>query len=106
LKIGQVPMSENENFPPEPTKKLVLTIVVHGIWADDLPESAAIWAENDDPTPRDYLNVVLEEWMREDIGVTLVSLPGDKCMNDDFVVSAHDATIIGAAVTDAKGWRS
>jgi hypothetical protein len=85
---------------PKPTKKLVLTIAVDGIWADDLPESAAIWAENGEPTPEDYLDVVLTEWMRSEVGLTLVTLPGDKCMNDDFMVTAHNATIIGAGVKD------
>lgn len=93
-------MTESSPFITRPTKKLVLTIVVDGIWADDLPESAALWAQKDDPSPEDYLNVVLEEWMRADIGITLVTLPGDKCMNNDFLVTAHNGTIIGAGVTD------
>ena len=60
----------DEQPEPKPTKKLVLTVVVDGIWADDLPESAAIWAETEEPTPADYLDVVLEEWMRPDVGLT------------------------------------
>lgn len=80
---------------PEPTKTLVLHIEVPGVWADDLPESAAIYADEDEPTPADYLEVVLEEWMRQEVGLTIVTLPGEKSTNDDFEVHAYNGRIVG-----------
>jgi len=82
----------------DPKKKLILHIEVSDIWADDLDESAAIWAEPLEPTAQDRLDVVLEEWFREEVGITLVSLPGDKCGNDDFMVLARDGRIVGAEI--------
>jgi hypothetical protein len=85
----------------EPTKTLILHIAVPGVWADDLPESARIWsAEGEEPTPEDYLNVVLEEWFRPEVGLTVVTQPGEKNMNDDFMVRAFDAHIVGAEMQD------
>lgn len=85
----------------KPTKVLVLHIEIPGLWADDLPERAALYADGE-PTPRDYLNVVTEEWMRSEVWLTIVTIPGDKCMNDDFGVVAYPATIVGAHVEDAS----
>jgi len=84
----------------EPTKTLILHIAVPGVWADDLPESAAVWALGDEPTPEDYLNVVLEEWFRPEVGLTVVTQPGEKNTNDDFMVRAFDGQIVGAEVRD------
>ena len=80
-------------------QRLVLHIEVEGFNAEGLDESAAIMAEPNKPTAEDYLYVVTEEWMREDVGLTLVSLPGDKEMNEDFVVGAFTGRIVGAALT-------
>ena len=88
----------------DPKYTLLLTIEVPGIWADDLPESAALWADSeetgDKPTPEDYLNVVIEEWFREEVGLTIVTLPGEKTMNDDFGVHAYTCRIVGAGVKE------
>lgn len=89
----------------EPKKKLVLHIEVPGLWADDLDENAAIYAgADDDPTaevkPEHRLDVVLEEWMRETVGLTIVTIPGEKCLNSDFEVHAFTGRIVGAEARD------
>lgn len=81
---------------PEPEKVLVLHIAVPGFWADDLDQSAAIIAEPDEPTAEDRLFIVTEEWMRRDVGLTLVSLPGEKNLNSDSEVHAFTGRIVGA----------
>jgi hypothetical protein len=84
----------------EPKMRLILHIEVSGVWADDLPASAAEWADGGEPSPQDYLDVVLEEWMRPEVGLTIVTLPGEKCMSDDFEVSAHTGRVVGAEVRE------
>lgn len=79
-----------------PEKLLVLHIAVPDVWGDDLDEAAAMYAEPNEPTDKDRLEVVLNEWMREDVGVTFVSLPGDKCMNSEFNVCAMNGRVVGA----------
>jgi hypothetical protein len=89
---------------PKPTKILVLHIEVPGVWADDLDASAAEWADDqDNPTPKDYLNAVLEEWMRPEVGLTVVTLPGEKSSNNDFDVHAYTGWIVGAETRDHHG---
>jgi len=81
---------------PRTSRHLVLHIEIPGFYADDLDECAAVLSEPDAPRPEDRLYVVTEEWMRETVGVTLVSIPGEKCMNDDFEVKAFTGRIVGA----------
>jgi hypothetical protein len=78
------------------TKTLVLHIEVPGFNADDLDQLAGYMSEPDPPGPKDRLYIVTEEWMRETVGITLVSIPGEKCMNDDFEVRAFTGRIVGA----------
>lgn len=85
--------------PPKPTKTLVLHIAVPDYWADDLEDSAAEFAEGE-VTPEDRLDIVLDEWMRPEVGLTLVGIPGDKCMNDDFEVGAFNGRVVGVEVID------
>lgn len=81
----------------QPTKKLILQIEVEGFNADDLDELAEIWADGEPgDRARERLHVVTEEWVRPDVSLTLVTIPGDKCMNDDFTVVAFNGRIIGA----------
>ena len=89
---------------PVPTKTLVLHIEVPGIWAADLPQSAGYYSEPDPPGPEDYLEVVLGEWMRGEVGLTIVTLPGEKSMSDDFEVHAYTGQIVGASVCDNPQW--
>ena len=49
------------------------------------------------------LDVVTEEWMRSDVGLTLVSIPGEKNMSDDFEVHAMNGRIVGARIVAAPG---
>lgn len=83
----------------ESKKTLVLHIEVPGIHADDLPQNAAELSDGE-PTPEDYLFVVIEEWMRAQVGLTVVTLPGEKNMSDDFEVHAYNGRIVGAEVRD------
>jgi hypothetical protein len=84
-----------------PKKTLVLHVTVPGFHADDLDDCASNYADGD-PGPDDRLEVVLEEWMREEVGITLVSLPGEKCTSDDFQVHAYTGRIVGAELHDRK----
>ncbi len=91
--------------PPDVTKTLVLHIEVPGVYADDLPRAAAECSRGAEPTPEDYLFVVTEEWMREEVGLTLVTLPGEKNLNEDFEVHAYTGRIVGADVREVEAAR-
>jgi hypothetical protein len=82
-----------------PKKMLVLHIAVPDFNADDLEEVAGYLANDEEVTPADRLMVV-EDWMRLDVALGLVSVPGEKCMNDDFSVFARDGRIVGAELRD------
>jgi hypothetical protein len=82
-----------------PKKTLVLHVTVPGFYADDLDTCARVVADGD-PGPDDRLEVVLEEWMREQVGITLVSLPGEKSTGDDFEVHAYTGRVVGAELRD------
>lgn len=84
----------------EPKKRLRLTIDIDEFWADDLDESASYMSEPKPPTAEDRLYVVTEEWMRPRIVLTVNSIPGPKCMNDDFELHALTGTIVGAEAVD------
>lgn len=88
---------------PSPKKTLVLHIEVPGVYADDLPASAALLAAPDEPGPDDYLFVVTEEWMRKEVGLTIVTLPGEMSMSDDFEVHSYNGRVVGAEVRDREG---
>jgi len=81
-------------------KNLVLHIEIPGFYADHLDACAAMYSEPEPPGPRQRLDVVLEEWMRETVGITLVGIPGEKCMSDDFEVRAFTGRIVGAETRD------
>lgn len=74
--------------------KLILEIEVPGFYVD--ADDLANIAEYGDG---DVLAVALEEWMREDVGVTFVSLPGEQCMSSDFEVHAMNGRIVGARIS-------
>jgi hypothetical protein len=83
-------------------KHLVLHVEIPGFYADDLDDLAAIFSGPEPPGPRERLDVVLEEWLRGDVGITLVGLPGDKCMSDDFDIRTYTGRIVGAETLDVK----
>lgn len=72
--------------------RLVLEIEVPGFYVDGTTQE---FADEHDLT---VFDIVTEEWMRRDVGLTLVSIPGEKCMNDDFEVHAMDGRIVGARI--------
>jgi hypothetical protein len=81
-------------------KNLVLHVEVPDFHADDLDECARYMSDPDPPGPDERLYIITEEWMRADVGLTLVSLPGEKCMNNDFEIHAFTARIVGAHTVD------
>jgi hypothetical protein len=87
---------------PEPAqrKHLVLHVEIPGFYADDLDQCAGYLSEPDAPGPEDRLYIVTEEWMRAEVGITLVSLPGEKCLSDDFEIHAYTGRIVGAETRD------
>lgn len=84
---------------------LVLHVEIPGFWADDLDDCAGYLSAPEPPGPADRLYVVTEEWMREEVGITLVSRPGEKNLSDDFLVKAFTGRIVGAETRDADGGR-
>lgn len=77
----------------EATKKLILYIEVPGVWVDDIPEQATEFE-------CEIIDILLEEFMRPQVGLTIVGVPGEKCMNDDFQVYAYTCHVVGAEVVD------
>lgn len=88
--------------PDEPKKTFVLHIAVPGFYADDLDDYAENYADGDEPTAADRLEVVLEEWMRQEVGITLVSIPGEKSTSDDFEIHAYTGRIVGAELRNRE----
>jgi hypothetical protein len=80
----------------QPRKHLVLHVEILGFYADDLDQCAGYLSEPDPPGPQDRLYIVTEEWMRAEVGIVLVSLPGEKCLSDDFEIHAYTGRIVGA----------
>lgn len=83
-----------------PQKRFILHVEVEGFYGDDLDEMAGCISQPDPPTAEDRLCIVTEEWMRPDVGLTLISLPGEKCMSDDFEVFAYVGRIVGAEIME------
>ena len=81
--------------------RLVLEIEVPDFNVDGAQEAADEFCDGD------LLFIVTEEWMREDVGLTLVSLPGEKSMNHEFEVHAMNGRIVGARIarTEARDAR-
>ena len=77
-----------------------VTIEIPEVYADDLREAAELWADGEPVIPDDYLSVVLQEWMRPEVGLTIVTIPGDKSMRDDFEIHAYTGRIVAAGVDD------
>ena len=77
-------------------KRLILEIEVPNFNVEGAQEAA------DEFCNGNLLWIVTEEWMREDVGVTFVTIPGEKTMNDDFEVQARTCRIVGARIADEK----
>ena len=78
----------------KPTKMLILHIEVPGVWADDLDQSAAVWAAEDEMGGA-RLAVVTEEWCRADVVLTLLAIPGEKS-DEQYELLTYKSRIVGA----------
>ena len=72
--------------------RLVLEIEVPDFNVEGAQEAA------DEFLDGDVLAIVTEEWMRYEVGVTFVTIPGEKCMNDDFEIVSRVCRIVGARI--------
>ena len=80
-----------------PTHRLVLEIAVPDFYVDkDDVENINEYAEGD------VLFVVTEEWIRSEVGLTFMTRPGEKMMNDDFEVICRTCEIVGARLEPLK----
>jgi hypothetical protein len=75
--------------------KLILEIEVPDFNVEGAQEAA------DEFCNGDLLHIITEEWMREDVGLTFVTIPGEKCMNADFEVHVRVGLIVGARIVQA-----
>ena len=82
----------------ERTHRLVLEIEVPDFYVDGETQEAI-----DEFGDGDVLFTVTEEWMRPDVGLTFVSLSGEKNLNSDFEVHAMNGRIVGARILGLAG---
>lgn len=80
----------------DPTKVLVLHVEVPGFYVEDLQEAADEWCDGD------VGRIVTDEMIRAEVGVTFVTVPGEKCLNSDFEVESRTCRVVGAEVRDAS----
>jgi hypothetical protein len=78
------------------SERLVLEIEVPDFNVDGAQEAADAYCDGD------ILFIVTEEWMREEVGVTFVTIPGEKNMNSDFEVHSRVCRIIGARISEGE----
>jgi hypothetical protein len=71
--------------------RLILEIELADFNVDDVQAASDEW---DIPVKE----IVLEEMMRPEVGLTVVTIPGEKCLSDDFEVHAMNARIVGAHI--------
>jgi len=74
------------------SERLILHIEVPEYNCEDLQEMADEYREGD------LLEILLEESMKMDVGVTFVSQPGEKCLNSEFDVISRTCRIVGAEI--------
>jgi hypothetical protein len=77
--------------------RLILEIEVPDFYVDGTTQEAA-----DEWYKGKILPIVLDEWMREDVGLTFVSQPGEKEMNSDSEVCAMNGRIVGARIVEVE----
>lgn len=84
------------------TKALVLEIKVPQFYAEDLEEQVKLMKQEGwEPRDGALTYIVTEEMVRREVGLSLVSLPSEKCLNSDFQLINTDGVIVGARVVDA-----
>ena len=72
--------------------RLILEIEVPDFNVDGAQEAADEFCDGD------VLFIVTEEWMRPEVGVTFVTIPGEKEQNRDFEVHSRVCRIVGARI--------
>jgi hypothetical protein len=72
--------------------RLVLEIEVPEFYVDGTEQE---FADEHDLT---VFDIATEEWMRRDVGLTFVSIPGEKNLSSDFEVHAMNGRIVGARI--------
>ena len=82
----------------EKRRTLVLHVKVPEFYVSEADQEAA-----DEFYDGDLGQIVTEEMMRPEVGITLVSLPGEKSMSNDFVVGSFNAFVVGAELGPASG---
>ncbi len=73
--------------------RLVLEIEVPEFNVEGAQEAADEWNEG---------NILIEEWMREDVVLALVSIPGEKSMNHEFELHGMAGRIVGARIVSRE----
>lgn len=73
------------------SRRLILEIEVPDFNVDGAQEAA------DEFLDGSVLDIVIEEWMREEVGVTFVTIPGEN-LNSDFEVHSRVCRIVGARI--------
>jgi hypothetical protein len=81
------------------SSRLVLEIEVPDFNVDGIQEAA------DEYLDGDVKYLVTEELMREDVGLTFVTIPGEKSMNHEFEVHARVGRIVGARIASGGDQR-
>ena len=76
--------------------QLVLEIVVPDFNVEGAQEAADEWSNGD------VLPIVIEEWMRKEVGVTFVTIPGEKEQTRDFEVDSRVCHIVSARITNGE----
>lgn len=71
---------------------LVLEIEVPNFNVDGAQQAA------DEFYDGDVFHIVIEEWMRKDVVLSLVSIPGEKEQNHDFELHGMAGRIVGAKI--------
>lgn len=77
---------------PDTGHRLVLEIEVPEFYVDGTEQEFA------DEHELTLFDIATEEWMRPDVGVTFVSIPGEKNLSSDFEVHAMDGRIVGVRI--------
>ena len=72
--------------------RLVLEIEVPDFNVEGAQQAADEWFDGD------LLHIVTDEWMREDVGLTFVTIPGEKSMSHEFEVHTRVGRIVGARI--------
>lgn len=84
---------------PLPTKTLRLTVEVPDWWADHLDEHLRIWTGDEEASPDDLLELVVEEEMDRDAVLVVKAISNGE--DPDQMVSLR-AYIVGAEVRDGR----